>query len=567
MRMTFRRPLGCPIVGKSVYFSLNSELLALNVFSSRLSRVTVGRQGSRPLPRAGRLLAAFLLVLFCTVIARAQVAWEPEARLTHDPMRSDSPSLCCDMNNWLHLAWWDARDGNAEVYTKRSTDGGTTWGADRRLTFDGADSFGSSIHADDVYGYLHLVFYDNRSGNLEIYYKRSTDGGASWQDDVRLTQALKNSLFHSRCLVADSAGQLHLLWDDKRFGNFEVYYKRSTDGGDTWQADLRMTEDPGLSYGSSLCLDSSGRLHAVWFDDRDGNCEIYTKRSTDGGTTWGSDTRLTFDPAGSKTFGASVCADPSEGIHVVWKDNRDGDDRLYYKRSTDGGASFADEINLTPDPAPSYYLVFPFIDCDSLGRIHVVWSQLRDHRAGTELYYRRSTDRGATWEVEQRLTFDPAYTNYPFLDVDVSGAVHLVFEDWRCGGGESEILYKRGFQSGQPQPDIKLNGDDGPLSVSHTEKSLMTISLDAGALAGVEHDWWVFAQLDSTSLFWLQYPHLWTQSAVPLRVYAGPLRKLNNLTIAEGKIPVGSWTFTFGVDQRNDYYEVIFFDSVVVDSN
>jgi hypothetical protein len=38
---------------------------------------------------------------------------------------------------------------------------------------------------------------------------------------------------------------------------------------------------------------SGSSIHLVWRDDRDGNQEIYYIRSADGGLTWGADTRLT----------------------------------------------------------------------------------------------------------------------------------------------------------------------------------------------------------------------------------------------------------------------------------
>jgi hypothetical protein len=43
------------------------------------------------------------------------------------------------------LAWIDGRDGNEELYVKRSIDGGTTWGPDTRLTTNGANSWAPSV--------------------------------------------------------------------------------------------------------------------------------------------------------------------------------------------------------------------------------------------------------------------------------------------------------------------------------------------------------------------------------------------------------------------------------------
>src|SRR5262245_52632767 len=57
-----------------------------------------------------------------------------------------------------------------------------------------------------------------------------------------------------------------------------------------WQPDMRLTFDPAFSsttFGNARSIASGGNaLHVVLFDDRDGNQEIYFKRSIDGGTSW-----------------------------------------------------------------------------------------------------------------------------------------------------------------------------------------------------------------------------------------------------------------------------------------
>ena len=83
---------------------------------------------------------------------------------------------------------------------------------------------------------------------------------------------------------------VHVIWYDDRDGNFEIYYKRSTNGGVSWGTDTRLTNNSGNSIAPSLAV-SGSVLHIVWYDDRDGNNEIYYKRSTDDGITWGTDTR------------------------------------------------------------------------------------------------------------------------------------------------------------------------------------------------------------------------------------------------------------------------------------
>ena len=78
---------------------------------------------------------------------------------------------------------------------------------------------------------IHLAWYDSRDGNEEIYYKRSSDGGSSWSADTRMTTADSSSAFPS---LVVSGSVVHLVWRDSRVPVNEIYYRRSTDGGITW---------------------------------------------------------------------------------------------------------------------------------------------------------------------------------------------------------------------------------------------------------------------------------------------------------------------------------------------
>ncbi len=101
--------------------------------------------------------------------------------------------------------------------------------------------------------------------------------------------------------VSPVAATDHAIWTDFRDTSFEIYHKRSTDGGTSWGADSRLTSD--TAYSGWPCIAASGTgVHAFWWDGRDGNPEIYYKRSTDAGATWEADTRLTNDTATSASI-------------------------------------------------------------------------------------------------------------------------------------------------------------------------------------------------------------------------------------------------------------------------
>src|SRR5262245_44887121 len=89
--------------------------------------------------------------------------------------------------------------------------------------------------------------------------------------------------------------------------------------------DVRLTFDVAFSattFDNARTVAAEGPfVNALWFDMRDGNREIYTKRSTNDGLNWGPDTRLTVNSAISHFPSIAM----SGGIViVVWEEYRDG---------------------------------------------------------------------------------------------------------------------------------------------------------------------------------------------------------------------------------------------------
>lgn len=374
-------------------------------------------------------------VLFITIITQAQ--WQPDVRLTNDPAVSNlvngNSHAIAAICNTLHIVWSDNRSGNYEIYYKRSVDGGSVWGADTRLTTNNALSWSSSVAATG--NVVHVIWADHRdTGQLgEIYYKRSTNGGLSWGQDTRLTNDTSVSRDPS---VTVSGLVVHVVWEDFRDASEhqEIYYKRSTDGGVTWEADRRMTINPLNSYDPSVAVNGS-IVHIIWEDLRNGanngNTELYYKRSSDNGTNWSQDTRLTNDSSISTLPSVSVSG---ATVNVIWSDFRDGNSEIYYKRSTNDGITWEADTRLTNNPGVS-----SSDNVTSYGQIvHVAWREERDGNA--EIYYKRSTDRGNNWEPDVRLTNNTGISDFPSITA-WGPAIHIIWQDNR--EGNSEIYYKR----------------------------------------------------------------------------------------------------------------------------
>lgn len=369
-----------------------------------------------------------LCILYCSI---CEAQWQPDVRLTADP----NTSTTTHNNAWsiassgsvVHVVWYDDRDGNNEIYYKRSTDGGLSWGTDTRLTNAAGDSWRPSVALSG--SAVHIVWTDVRFGGGlgTVYYKRSTDAGLTWQADTALTNS-RDALYPS---VAVSGSLVHVVWRDFRDGNWRIYYKRSVDGGVSWSPDTRLTNGTVSSLDASVAV-SDSLVHVVWQDLRDGNWEIYYKRSTDRGENWGTDRRLTTHSAVSDQPSVAVSG---LVLHVMWRDDRDGNTEIYSKRSADGGLNWGADTRLTNNTAVSQY---PSVaTSDSI--VHVVWKDDRDGPNG-EIYYKRATNAGLNWETDTRLTNNIGGSELP--SVAVAGpVVHVVWRDDRDGNWE--VYYKR----------------------------------------------------------------------------------------------------------------------------
>lgn len=376
-----------------------------------------------------------IILLFTALVAAnlTQAQWEPDVRLTNDPgssMTSIPTSLhtIAVSGDSVHIVWYDDRSGEKEIFYKRSIDRGLTWGEDIRLTNRDSVSVHPSIAVAGSVVHVAWTDYLGSSITGEIYYKRSTDGGNTWGEDTRLSD---NPGYYTWApCMAVSGSTIHLVYYTYLTGSGEIFYLRSTDSGLTWEPVVQLTNAPALSNWPSICAVGTV-LHVAWYDRRDGNSEIYYKKSTNAGITWGNDKRLTFD----NSISSDPCLGASEsGVHVVWADERDGNSEIYYKRSTDGGVSWSADIRLTNTYSASRYNNLAV----SGSGLFVVWADESD--GNWKIYYKRSIDGGVNWEDNTRLTNAFAESNFPFVAVSDS-TLHVIWTESR--DGNEEIYYKR----------------------------------------------------------------------------------------------------------------------------
>jgi hypothetical protein len=363
-----------------------------------------------------------LFLLLYSAIAYGDT-WITGKRLTWNAGVSEFPVIAVDGSN-IYVAWEDNKSGNYEIYFKKSDDGGTTWITKRLTDNAGASLFPAiAVNGSNIY----VAWEDDTEGNPEIYFTKSDDGGTTWTTTTDLSSNAGNS--HDPAMAVDGSN-IYVIWRDDTPGNPEIYFTNSDDGGTTWTTTRNLSNNAGDSYFPAISVDGSN-IYVVWHDWTPGNPEIFFKKSDDRGVTWTSKKRLTYNKGLSY---APTIAVNSSNIYVAWEDDTPGNSEIYLKKSDDGGVTWTTK-RLTYITGASY---FPSIAVDG-SNIYVVWE---DNTPGNfEIYFKKSDDGGVTWTTK-RLTSNAGVSQFPVIAVNGSN-IYVVWHDNRSGN--FEIYLKRGI--------------------------------------------------------------------------------------------------------------------------
>lgn len=189
-------------------------------------------------------------------------------------------------------------------------------------------------------------------------FARSTDGGASWSvlenafdtDGIAGVFPSKSNIRVNglpRLDVDASAGPregwIYVVTAERDLApagaDPDVVLHRSTDGGATWSAGVRVNQDPldngKYQFFPVVHVDEGGGVNVLYYDDRTTTADsasVFLSRSTDGGETW-TDTEVAdhhFRPAPIGGLGQGYQGDNigltslGDSLWPVWMDNSSG---------------------------------------------------------------------------------------------------------------------------------------------------------------------------------------------------------------------------------------------------
>jgi hypothetical protein len=212
----------------------------------------------------------------------------------------------------------------------------------------------------------------------------------------------KNNYAHVRVPIAISGDNVYLTWWDNKTGNNEVFFARSTDNGKTFEPTINLSNATGASADNEISAQGDN-VYVTWWDNQTGNWEVFTRASTDNGETFNdavmlnglADARFKLIPPPSDRIAIdSLVASSGNNQYVVWWDNKTGYHEVQFAKSSDNGKTFGNTTNISD--SPDMYSIGARIAAEG-NNVYVTWFDTKEGGAQKNAFFRASNDNGDTF--------------------------------------------------------------------------------------------------------------------------------------------------------------------------
>lgn len=365
----------------------------------------------------------FFWVLLCiTMISGKNLLAQHPNILIDQYGQPEEPTIYIDPDNTNHVIAGSNIDNFYYSY-----DSGYTWN-ELELTSDPYGVWGDPCVIIDTAGDFYFFHLSNPPGPAwidRIMCQKSTDLGLSWNEGTYMGYNNGKEQDKEWAVVDRTNNNIYVTWT--QFDNYGsssssdssiIRFSRSTDGGQTWSDAIRISEVAGDCVDSDNTVEGAvptigpnGEIYVSW----SGPAGIVFDRSFDQGETWLDHDIFVTDHVGGwnidipgimRCNGMPVtCCDISGGpyhgtIYINYADQKNGEDDtdIWLVKSSDGGITWNEPVRVNNDP-PGKHQFFTWMDIDQTnGYLYFVFYDRRAYTNNlTDVYMARSIDGGETF--------------------------------------------------------------------------------------------------------------------------------------------------------------------------
>lgn len=342
-------------------------------------------------------------------------------------------TITSSATNPVHVFWAESASGQKGIVSRRSTDGGTSFG-NAIMVYQ---TTGTSSNPKAAIGggpLIHVAWLNSGppvSGN-EVMYAQSSNGGQSFSlpfGNQTISDIYNGKEVSHFQISEDSEEGVYLSWIE----NQDLNFSSSGDGGNTFSSPSlisTLSAPPPMDDSEPLLLSAEGTgvANILWQD----GSSLKMARSTDGGSNFSF-------PSFPET-GDSGCADrvidSNKKSYIVWIGAPGTNSQIYFATYT-GDSDFSEPVNVSSAPLSSS--MCPQIALDTSGNIHVVWEETVGD--ASDIYYSRSTDGGVTFTApaSKNISNSAGSSEDPRIVADGTDYVNVIWVE--NVNGKKEIYF------------------------------------------------------------------------------------------------------------------------------
>jgi len=240
----------------------------------------------------------------------------------------------------------------------------------------------------DSTGTIFVAWASSASFARQVVFLRSTDLGITFTDPINISNSAGEA-FAPVIAISDNDA-VNLAWQDTRSGHGEIFYSRSTDGGATFSSPRRVSAGPGAASSPEIVVDRLGGLSIAWIEPQEtGGSRIMISRTVDGGRTFSAPSVVT---SGRFADYSELAIWGARGTtYIAFTD--DNAEQVFLTQAASNLLSFSAPVQLSHSDTGKGRAHSPSIAVDGNGRIHAVWidSSVLGNDEGL-LVYRSSPD-------------------------------------------------------------------------------------------------------------------------------------------------------------------------------
>jgi len=172
---------------------------------------------------------------------------------------------------------------------------------------------------------------------------------------------------------------------------------------------------------SPSIISSNDGLFALWVENNSGRTDVFFSKSTDGGSTFGNPMNLSGSNVGQSDY--ATFAQKGNDVYVVWQTSLSGTASVFLTKSSDGGSSFEKPVMISNT---TKLAAFPQIAVSD-NHVYFTWLEKSENNS-TNIVFAKSDDNASSIGVPLYITHNLGNSGIPEL-LATGNHVYLTWED------------------------------------------------------------------------------------------------------------------------------------------